>query len=155
MPKAKRKPKPLHSFPVTFKKYGKKYTVEVKFFKNNLILNRYYNYEVVATSKEPIEIYAGAIFEYPTKENKNLIGQIVFSMENLQPSLISHEAIHMVFCYFEKEHGLNFKKRRKEETFCGVQEHIVNAVYDYIQKHDIRYELVPKWFANAALPKAA
>jgi len=141
----KKKPAAQHQFAVTFKKYGKKYRVNIKIFKTDIELNSYYNSTVSAGYRDPHGILAAAIFDKPERGNRNCIGEMIFSRSQLHPSLIAHESVHMVFQYFEHAHGLDFRTRRREETFCDVIEDLMDGIYIYLKKNRIPYRSFPRW----------
>ncbi len=138
-------PSPIHAIPVAFKVYGRRYTSCIKIFKNGKDLNLYYRKVVISSQLDPDGVYAAAIFDAPDAGNKNSIGEMVFSLENLHPSLIGHEAVHLVFNYYHKTHGLNFANRRREESFCRILEILMDATYEYIEKHKIPYKASPEY----------
>lgn len=135
-------PEPVHVIPITFKAYGRSYSLRAKIFKNNQQVNQYYESVVVPHRVDPNGIYAGAIFDTPDTENKNCIGEMIFSLQHMWSSLIAHEAIHLVFNYYQHTHGLNFTNRRREESFCGIHEDIMNAMHQYLNKNKIPYRTV-------------
>lgn len=138
-------PEAAHSIPITFSRYGKKFTVAVKIFQTDKDLNKYYRSVVKPQRIDPLGVYAAAIFDVPCRANKNSIGTLVFSLEYLSPSLIAHETVHMVFKYYQETHGLNFQTRRREETFCSILEDIMDAIYKYIDINKIPYQVVPSY----------
>lgn len=140
-------PQPAHVIPIGFHQYGKDYRLYVYLFNTDDDLNTYYSRVSKPSMVDKRGVYASAIFDVPTKENKYLIGSIIFSLENLHPSIIAHEAVHMIFNYYEHSHGLDFTKRRREETFCDILECIIDNVYKYIINNNISYTMLPKYRA--------
>jgi hypothetical protein len=145
MKNSTKQPEPVHTIPITFSRYGKKFTLDVKIFTTDKELNKYYRSVVKPTKIDKSGVYAAAIFENPCRVNHNTIGELVFSLEFLHPSLIAHEAVHMVFNYYENTHGLDFTTRRREESFCSILETIMDGIYRYIDKHKIPYHPVPSY----------
>ena len=138
-------PQPAHVIPIGFHQYGKEYRLYVYLFNNDEDLNTYYSRVTIPSMIDKRGVYAAAVFEAPTKENKYLIGSILFSLEYLHPSLISHESVHMVFNYYEHSHGLDFTNRRREEKFCDILECIIDNVYKYVIDNNISYTMLPKY----------
>lgn len=137
---------PTHELEINFKRYNKKFLVNVKIFKTNKQLNDYYDKDAPGIKYPSVTgIIAATIFDEPLKENKNYLGEVVFSLENLNPSLIAHEMTHIVFNYFQYTHGLDFSTRRKEETFCSVLEELMNGVFENIRKLKLEYTILPRW----------
>jgi len=136
---------PKHLIPISFTRYGKNFTVDVKIYENDAELNKYYKLIRRSPNQHKSGVYACALFEIPTRKNKNNIGELLFSLEHLHPSLVAHETVHMVFQYFGETHGLDFKTRRREETFCSILETIMDTIYRYIETHKISYNTVPPY----------
>jgi len=141
MKKKRPLPNPVHTIPIEFKYCGSVYRLNVKIFENTRAINSYYKRTAVNAS--PSGIWAFALFDYPTRENKRSIGEMNFSLDFLHPSIIAHESNHIAFQYFDVNGQLNFKNRRREETFCDIVEDIMDPIYQYIDKHKIPFNLYP------------
>lgn len=138
MSKKLRCPKPDQVLQLEFEHYGKGYWIEINLFDTDKKLNRFFDPSGTRASFKN-GVYAFASFMTPTKENKNFIGEIAFSKENLYASIISHEVTHIVFHYFDfcTEKKLVFTGRRREESFCRIQEALVRGIIKYMEDNDI------------------
>ena len=131
-------PDPTYKLEAYFTKYNRKYKVDIIFFKDNTTFLNYYNSSTVNANYHAI---AGAIFEDPVKSNKYLVGTIAFDLSSLSPAIIAHEVVHICFNWFERvrDSDLVFKGRRKEETFCGILQEVMDQIFRFMKNQKISY----------------
>lgn len=139
-------PEPVHTIPLTIRRAGKRFTIRVKIFKTNQALNKYYRSVVKTYLIDDAGVYAATVFDEPDASNDFSLGECIYSLPHLHPSLIAHETVHMVFKYYETIKLLSFVRRgRREETFCELLEDVMDGVYKYIMKHQIPYTSYPSY----------
>lgn len=128
------------------KKYNKVFSVGLKIFNTDHDLNEYFDKIVKARCRDTSGVWAGAIFDTPNKDNNYLLGDMVFSLENLHPGLVAHEATHIVFSMISKTAGISrLTNSPTEENFCILVEGIVDGVYQFLNANSIPFTVLPKY----------